>query len=236
MLEEKETTKGERQIVVFKIGTEEFGVNISAVGSIIRMEQITRIPNTKPYIKGVINLRGGIIVVIDLAMKLGIERNADDKKTRIIVIELSKNTVGMIVDSTNEVLRLAPNQVEPAPEIITSKINADYIDGVGIVGERLLILLDLAKVLEAGDISTLDSMKGIADKIMANKQENAEADEKPKEQVGESSGGPAETGTSASAGSGNPGPLPNPGAEVKSEEPKSEEVKNDAVNHEGVKN
>lgn len=152
----------ERQIVVFNLGKEEFGVNINEVREIIRMEQITKIPNTAEYVKGVINLRGGIIVVIDLAMKLGLVSKQADKNTRIIVIDVNDNTIGMVVDSATEVLRLNADQIEPAPAVITSKIDSDYIEGVGILGERLLILLDLAKVLKAQEIEHVKQVRGTA--------------------------------------------------------------------------
>lgn len=154
---EKKTNTDERQVVIFKIGKEEFGVNISEVREIIRVEQITKTPNTPEYIRGVINLRGGIIVVIDLARKLTLPVKEADKDTRIIVIEQDNTTVGMLVDSATEVLRLSADHIEPAPTIITKKIDADYIDGVGILGDdekeqRLIILLDLAKVMAAKDV------------------------------------------------------------------------------------
>jgi purine-binding chemotaxis protein CheW len=167
-LDSKEKAKlEERQIVVFRLGDEEFGVNISEVWKIIRMEQITKIPNTDIFIKGVINLRGGIVVIIDLSMKLGFPSKQDDKNTRIIVIELKDAMVGMIVDSATEMMRLSPEQVKPAPPMITQKINGDYIEGVGIIGDRLLILLDLAKTLEAKDIKSV--------KIAGSAKEAAEA-------------------------------------------------------------
>ena len=153
----------ERQIVVFNLGKEEFGVNINEVREIIRMEQITKIPNTESYVKGVINLRGGIIVIIDLAAKLGLLTKDIDKNTRIIVIEMKNNSVGMIVNSATEVLRLREDQIEPPPSIITEKIQADYIEGVGILDERLLILLDLTKVLEAKDIEHMKKVRKSAE-------------------------------------------------------------------------
>jgi len=142
----------ERQLVVFTIGKEEFGVNISEVREIIRAGNYTRIPNTAPYVRGVINLRGNIIVVIDLAMKLGLQ-GRDSENTRIIVIEMNNTTVGMVVDSATEVMRLMADRIHPPPPVITDKINAGYIEGVGIVGDRLLILLDLAKVLEGREVT-----------------------------------------------------------------------------------
>ena len=185
--EDKKEKVDERQIVVFNLGKEEFGVNISEVREIIRLEQITKIPNTPQYIKGVINLRGGIIVVIDLAMRLALPDKEADKDTRIIVIEVNNNSVGMLVDSATEVLRLSGDQVEPAPAIITKKIDADYIEGVGILNERLLILLDLAKVLAAKEVQQVEQIQESAPveakKEDIKKEEVKEEKEKKEEPV-----------------------------------------------------
>lgn len=141
-----------RQLVIFKIAGEEFGVNINEVKEIIRWEDVTRIPNTDSYIKGVINLRGSIVVVNDLAMKLGLPSKEVDDDTRILVVEVDGNTVGMVVDSATEVLRLDGEKVQDAPEMITSGIDQDYIDGVGVLDEkRLLTLIDLTKVMASKD-------------------------------------------------------------------------------------
>jgi purine-binding chemotaxis protein CheW len=174
--EEDITDKEERQIVIFRLGDEEFGVNINEVRDIIRMDQVTKIPNTKPFIEGVINLRGSIIVVIDLAMKLGLPTKEPDKNTRIINIEMDDSIVGMIVDRATEVMRLSPEMIEPAPPIITQKIDADYIDGVGIVGDRLLILLDLTKVIGEEDMAHLQSAEEMAPKPQEG-QEGQESQE-----------------------------------------------------------
>ncbi len=151
----KKGAEKERQMVIFTLGQEEFGVDIGEVREIIRMEPITKIPHTPPYINGVINLRGGIIVVVDLGLKLSIEHRKEDKNTRIIVIQVGGMTIGMIVDSATEVLRIKESQIQPAPAIIKEKIQGDYIEGVGVLGERLLILLDLSRVLETGEIEEL---------------------------------------------------------------------------------
>ncbi|MBN1502879.1 purine-binding chemotaxis protein CheW [Candidatus Woesearchaeota archaeon] len=172
----------ERQLVVFNLGTEEFGVNINEVREIIRMEQITHIPNTQEYIKGVINLRGGIIVVINLAIKLGLPTKQADSNTRIIVIEVDGNTVGMIVDSATEVLRLEEEEIKEAPAIIKQKINSDFIDGVGILNERLLILLDLAKVMHAQDMEIIKKMQQSAPKIQQLEPEQEKEEQKIKEE------------------------------------------------------
>lgn len=152
----QETRGGEeRQIVVFSLGSEEFGVRINEVREIIRAGEITRMPNTAPYVRGVINLRGSIIVVIDLAMRLGLPTRQDDTNTRIIVIEIGQSIVGMVVDSATEVLRLPGSSVQPPPPVITERIDANYIEGVGIIKDRLLILLDLAKVLESHEVRAI---------------------------------------------------------------------------------
>ncbi len=200
MPEEQEVKKGEeeRQIVIFNLGKEEFGVNITEVREIIRMEQITGIPNTAEYIEGVINLRGGIIVVIDLAMKLSLPSKEKDNNTRIIVIEVNNNTVGMVVDSATEVLRLRGDQIEPAPAVITEKINTDYIEGVGILDERLLILLDLAKVLLAKDVEHITKMQK-KEEAKAAEEEKKEAEKEKSEEEEKSKAAISEQGADKAA-------------------------------------
>jgi len=143
----------ERQLVVFNLGEEEFGVDINEVNSIIKMTSITRIPNSQDFIEGVINLRGRIIVVIDLAKKIGLPSREKDKNTRIIVIETKETMIGMIVDHSREAIRISQDKIQPPPAIITNKIKSDYLEGVVVLKERLLILLDLAKVLGSGDMA-----------------------------------------------------------------------------------
>ena len=146
----------DRQLVIFKIANEEFGVDINDVKEIIRWEEVTRIPNTEGHIKGVINLRGSIVVVNDLAMKLGLPSKTVDDDTRILVVEVGGNTVGMVVDSATEVLRLEGKKVQDAPDMITSGIDNNYIEGVGVISEkRLLTLLDLTKVMGSDDYEKL---------------------------------------------------------------------------------
>ena len=163
----------ERQLVIFKIAKEEFGVDINKVKEIIRWEEVTRIPNTLPYIKGVINLRGNIIVVNDLAMKLGLPSKTVDDNTRILVVEVEKNTIGMIVDSATEVMRLSGEKIREAPSMITTNINHNYIEGVGLLDEkRLLTLLDLAKVLESTDYEQISKAQKIAENTIKKVNES----------------------------------------------------------------
>jgi purine-binding chemotaxis protein CheW len=159
MPEQETGIYAEKQLVIFKLGAEEFGVDINEVREIIKLDNITKLPNTESYVDGVINLRGKIIVIIDLAKKLNLPEIQQSKETRIIVIEVNQNTIGMMVDGCNEVLRISGKNIEPAPDIIKRKINSDYLQGVGILKERLIILLDLSKVLEQQE---LDQVKQVA--------------------------------------------------------------------------
>ena len=148
MVENKEKGLFEKQLVIFSIGTEKFGVDISEVREIIKLEGITKIPDTAEYIDGIINLRGRIIVIIDLAKKLVMKSNDRGKDTRIIVIESGDNAIGMVVDNCSEVIRLNTSQIEPAPKIVTKKINSDFLEGVGVMKEGLIMLLALHKVID----------------------------------------------------------------------------------------
>jgi purine-binding chemotaxis protein CheW len=159
-MEEKTEQKNyaERQLVIFSLGNEEFGVDISEVREIIKLEEITFIQDTENYIDGVINLRGKIIVVLNLAKRLNIPSGNRNKDTRIIVVVAGSNTIGMVVDGCNEVIRLNTSQIEPAPEIVKKKINQEYLEGVGILNDRLIILLDLARVIDKKEFEKLSEI------------------------------------------------------------------------------
>ncbi len=182
---EKQTARdralNEQQLVVFKVANEEFGVDINEVKEIIRWEEVTRIPNSPPYIKGVINLRGSIIVVNDLAMKLGMPSKNIDDDTRILVVEVGDNTVGMVVDSATEVLRLPGEKIKEAPSIVTDSIDTNYIEGVGVLDEkRLLTLLDLGKVLESADYNKIAAVQKSAVETSKNEKTNDDKTEDKK--------------------------------------------------------
>lgn len=134
------------QLVTFSIGDEEFGVEILKVQEIIRMLEITKVPKAPPFVEGVINLRGKVIPILDLRKRFGLDSRSHDKNTRIIVIEINSMIVGFIVDSVSEVLRLPANTVEPPPPVVAG-LDSDYISGVGKLEDRLLIMLDLNRLL-----------------------------------------------------------------------------------------
>lgn len=138
------------QLVSFNIGEEEFGVDILKVQEIIRIVEVTRVPNAPEYVDGVINLRGKVIPIIDLRRRFGMERKEKDKNTRIIVVELNGKVLGFVVDAVSEVLRIPRSVTEPPPSIIAG-IDAEYITAIGKLENRLLILLDLERVLSVGE-------------------------------------------------------------------------------------
>ncbi len=134
------------QLVSFKLGQEEFGIDIKKVQEINRMVEITKIPQAPHYCEGVINLRGKVIPVIDLRKKFDMDIKEWTKNTRIVVCEDGESIVGMIVDAVEEVLRIPSSTIEPAPGIVAS-VGADYINGVAKIDDRLLIFLDISKIV-----------------------------------------------------------------------------------------
>jgi purine-binding chemotaxis protein CheW len=155
----KAGTGGEEllQLVSFKIGEEEFGVDILKVQEINHFVEVTRIPNAPGYVEGVINLRGKVIPIIDLRTRFGMERRDHDKNTRIIVVELSGPVVGFVVDAVSEVLRIPQSVTEPPPPIVGG-IDAEYITAVGKLDDRMLILLDLDRLLSTHEQRTLQDV------------------------------------------------------------------------------
>lgn len=133
------------QLVSFRVGDEEFGLDILRVQEIIRIQPLTRVPNLPDYIDGVFNLRGKVIPVIGLRRRLGLEKQAPDKQTRIVVVDVHNLTLGFIVDSVSEVLRIHGDTVEPTPRL--GKTERDYISGVGKLDSRLLLLIDLEQLM-----------------------------------------------------------------------------------------
>ncbi|HEV3155130.1 MAG TPA: chemotaxis protein CheW [Candidatus Baltobacteraceae bacterium] len=158
-MEHKEKTQfsGEViQIVSFRLGNEEYGVDISQVQEIIRMVEITHVPRAPRFMEGVINLRGQLIPIIDLRTRFAMPRADHTKSTRIIVTEIGTKRVGMVVDSVSEVLNIPIEQVEDAPDMIAG-VGTEYIQGVGKVNDRLVILLDLTMVINGEEKSQLEA-------------------------------------------------------------------------------
>jgi purine-binding chemotaxis protein CheW len=148
IMESREQTENLLHLVTFHLGREEYGVEISSVQEIIRAADITPVPGAPSHVRGVINLRGKIIPVVDLRLRfeLNEESVADDR--RIIVVELGVKRIGMLVDSVSQVIKVSAGIVEEMPEEATS-VNENFIKGVGKLDNRLIIILDLNKSLLA---------------------------------------------------------------------------------------
>ncbi len=156
----------ELQLVGFRIGRETFGVPISLVREIVRVPAITSVPNAPDYIEGVINLRGRIIPVVDLRKRFHEKVGEPSKKNRIVVVELENRLIGLMVNSASEVLRIPPSDIE-APQDVFQEGELNYITGVGKLRGRLIILLDLNKVLQRGELRRLDDVAESVDAVPA---------------------------------------------------------------------
>ena len=140
------------QLVSFRIGNETFGIDILKAQEIIRRLPITKIPNSPEFVEGIINLRGKVIPVVDLRIRIGLKKIEETINMRIIVVEIKGKTVGFIVDSVSEVLRIPTSTLEDSPELVSSNVNSEFITSVAKLEDQLLILLDLEKVIEVGSL------------------------------------------------------------------------------------
>jgi purine-binding chemotaxis protein CheW len=153
------TTTDERQLVVFQLGAELYGVEISRVHEIIRPQSITRVPRAPAFVEGVINLRGKVIPVVDLRRRFGLPAAEQTRSSRIVVVEIGDQVVGIVVDGVSEVLRVNDASVEPAsPVVAGSDAGSEYISGIAKLTDRLVILLDLDRVFVRDERRALDTV------------------------------------------------------------------------------
>lgn len=162
-------TMNEIQLVVFDLASEHYGVDISDVREIMRMQNITKVPGAVSYVEGVINLRGKVLPVLDLRKRLGLKVAEQTAESRIVVVDIADGEVGVIVDAVTEVLRVPNSAIEP-PSSMVAQGNSDYLRGIAKLTDRLIILLDLNKLL---------SSKADADLIARVLGENASDVKKP---------------------------------------------------------
>ena len=134
------------QLVTFNLDNEEYAVAILKVQEIIRMKEITRVPNSPAEVEGVINLRGKVIPVVDLRKKFDLAGKENDEQSRIMIMDIQGITMGLVVDSVSEVLRIPSSTVEPTPPM-ASNISAEFIKGIAKLEDRLIILLDMDRLL-----------------------------------------------------------------------------------------
>jgi purine-binding chemotaxis protein CheW len=142
-------------IVGFRIGKETFGVPIALVHEIVRVPEITAVPEAPACVEGVINLRGRIISVVDLRKRFGEKEIARHKKNRILVAEVEGKLVGLVVDSASEVLKIPATEIDKPPQVYEEN-ELNYVTGVGKLNGRLIILVDLTRILKPGELRRLD--------------------------------------------------------------------------------
>jgi purine-binding chemotaxis protein CheW len=140
----------EKQLVIFELGTEQFGIEIAAVEGIVKMQEITRIPYAPSYMEGITNLRGAVLPVICLKKRFGLPAEEMTRETRIITVNMDNVKMGMIVSAVSEVVTIDDSVIE-LPQAMITNINVDYIVGVAKIDSRLVILLDLSKILSSDE-------------------------------------------------------------------------------------
>jgi purine-binding chemotaxis protein CheW len=149
------------EVLSFRLGAEEYALNILKVQEIRGYDAVTRIASAPDYLKGVMNLRGIIVPIVDMRIKFNVGTPTYDAFTVVIVLNINGHTIGVVVDSVSDVVTLTPDQVKAAPDLGAS-VAADYLMGLGTVGERMLILLDIDKLLSSEDMGLLTAARADA--------------------------------------------------------------------------
>jgi len=146
-----------KEYLAFTLGQEEYGIDILRVQEIRGYEPVTRIANAPDFIKGVVNLRGIIVPIVDMRVKLNLGTPTYDQFTVVIILSIAGRVVGMVVDSVSDVMTLTPEQVKPAPEMGTS-FDSDYLIGLGTLDERMLILVDIDKLMSSPEMGLIEKL------------------------------------------------------------------------------
>lgn len=145
------------EMLVFTLGTEEYGIDILKVQEIRGYDAVTRIANSPIFLKGVINLRGAIVPIVDLRIRFGLGNIRYDEFTVVIILNVANRVVGIVVDGVSDVINLVPDQVRPAPDFGVV-VQTDYLLGLGTVGERMVILADIEKMMTSSDLALFDTL------------------------------------------------------------------------------
>ena len=156
---EDNPAKAEQQLVVFDLGRELYGVDIAQVREIIRMQEITYVPNAPDFVEGVTNLRGKIIPVLNLRKRFGLGGDGETSKARIVVVNINGEDMGVQVDAVKEVLRINEQVIVPPSSMVTT-IDSYYMEGIVNLGDRLIILLNLSKIVSEVEDASEDEKAG----------------------------------------------------------------------------
>ena len=146
-----------KEFLAFTLGKEEYGIDILKVQEIRGYEAVTRIANAPEFIKGVVNLRGIIVPIVDMRIKFNLGEPTYDQFTVVIILNIGGRVMGMVVDSVSDVITLSPDQVKPAPEMGTA-FNTDYLIGLGTLDERMLILIDIDKLMSSSEMGLIEKI------------------------------------------------------------------------------
>jgi purine-binding chemotaxis protein CheW len=149
------------EVLSFRLGGEEYAISILKVQEIRGYDAVTRIASAPAYLKGVINLRGSIVPIVDMRIKFNVGQATYDAFTVVIILNINGHTIGMVVDSVSDVVTLTPDQIKPAPDLGAS-VSSDYLQGLGTVGERMLILLDIDRLLGSEEMGLLAAARAAA--------------------------------------------------------------------------
>ncbi|PLS16697.1 chemotaxis protein CheW [Bacillus sp. M6-12] len=153
------TAVSDLKIIVFQLKGKEYAIPVSQVRSIEKLQHITRVPGTVPFVKGVINLRGVVTPIIDLRSRFELEETEHSDSTRTIIVALEDMEVGLIVDAANDVIDIPTDNIEPQPDVVGT-VEAEYINGVAKLEKRLLILINLEKVLNPDQLKESTGIEG----------------------------------------------------------------------------
>lgn len=156
-MDSKEATGSNRESLAFKLGSEEYGIDILKVQEIRGYDAVTRIANTPDFIKGVINLRGVIVPIVDMRIRFNLGKPTYDSLTVVIILHIADRIIGMVVDSVSDVITLTPGQIKPAPKMGTA-LDTDYLIGLGTIDERMIILVDIDRLLSSDEIGLVSKL------------------------------------------------------------------------------
>ena len=148
---------GVLEALAFKLGNEEYGIKILKVQEIRGYESVTRIASAPEHVKGVVNLRGTIVPIVDMRIKFNLGTPTYNQFTVVIILNIQDRVVGMVVDSVSDVISLTPEQIKPAPDM-GGALNTDYLIGLGTVDERMIILVDIDRLMSSEEMGVIDSI------------------------------------------------------------------------------
>jgi purine-binding chemotaxis protein CheW len=151
--------KEERKILVFRVASEELGLDISCVREVLREQEIYTLPKTPDFIEGVINLRGHIVPLIDLRKRLHAKKGDDEPNKRIIICKVNQFILGLTVNSLKEIIALSREEIKPIPEMVSMQMEANVISGIARIGERIIAILDLKEIVTKKEVTELSALE-----------------------------------------------------------------------------